>query len=436
MRILLTMAYTNEMDKGTPPHGILVLAAILEKQYDIKVVFPIDVDKFFKNYKNFEDFSVVGFSVNSFNWYSTMQYIEVIHERFPNTKIILGGPHASIMHEYCLRSTNANIVVRGEGEITLPLVIEALKNKSDLSYIDGITYKTDNGEIIVNKSRALLTEAELNSLPIPAYHLIPKNRYEFIPFETSRGCKFHCAFCAIPFPGIRYFNIERTTKLLETVESYSNNFMQNAIFITDDSFTANKQHFEEVVKLLGKSTFKVGCEARISEILRYDLFDLLDSISVYMVQVGVECGYPEGLKKVRKGISIEKIKDFAIRCQNREFRKNLYWSFIIGFPWESESEIIQTINFAFDCAAYANSMFPQVNNFAPYPGTDITLKFNEYNGKQIADNYYDEQYWFTDFLGQTNISDTKKEYIKQYLNYRFLHHPMFTVDIQNSQSIF
>lgn len=419
------------MDRGTPPHGILVLAAILEKKYDIKVVFPIDVDKFFRNYKNFEEFSVVGFSVNSFNWHTTMQYVFVVHKQYPRIKIILGGPHASIMHEYCLKSTSANIVVRGEGEISLPMVIDALEKKSDLSNIDGITFKTDDGKVIVNKSRALLTESELNSIPIPAYHLIPKNKYEFIPFETSRGCKFHCAFCAIPFPGIRYFSTERTEKLLETVEYYSSNFLQNAIFITDDSFTANKHHFEGVVNLLKKSTFKVGCEARISEILKYDLFDLLDSISIYMVQVGVECGYSEGLKKVRKGIAIDKIKDFALRCQNYEFRKNLYWSFIIGFPWESEMEIMRTINFAFDCAASANSMVPQVNNFAPYPGTDITVRYEEYNGEQIPEYYYDDRYWYADFLSQTKVLDSQKKRIKQYLDYRFLHHPSFTTDVEH-----
>lgn len=211
--------------------------------------------------------------------------------------------------------------------------------------------------------------------------------------------------------------------------------MQNALFVTDDSFTANRQHFEEVINLLKKSSFTVGCEARISEILKYDLFELLDSITLYMIQVGVECGYAEGLKKVKKGITIEKIKDFAIKCQNRKFRKSLYWSFIIGFPGESETEIINTINFAFDCAAYSNSMYSQVNNFAPYPGTDITLNFKNYQGNQIPDNYYNEQYWYTDFLGQTKLPNSQKKHIEQYLNYRFQHHPAFTSDIVNNKML-
>ena len=90
--------------------------------------------------------------------------------------------------------------MRNEGEITLPLVINALASNSSLKGIDGITYRTDNGDIIVNKERSILSERDLNQMPIPAYHLIPKNKYTFVPMETSRGCRFNCIFCGIPFP--------------------------------------------------------------------------------------------------------------------------------------------------------------------------------------------------------------------------------------------
>jgi len=426
MNVLLTMSYTNTMDDGTPPNGILVLASIVEKHHNLKVVFPFELSDFLNNKSNLVGIDLIGFSVNSFNWVVTKKQIQYINKQFPNITIVLGGPHATTMHKYCLEESNAHIVVRGEGEITFPELINVLNKNEDLNTVLGITYKNNNS-IVVNNNRNLLSTDELNNLPIPAYNLIPPNKYEYIPFETSRGCRFKCTFCAIPFDGVRYFSYDKIVTNFNAIKKFSNIFSQKALFITDDSFTSDKIHCENVINLIAKSDFKVGCEARISEIIKNDLVDSFEFLDFYMLQVGVECGYDDGLKKVKKGLTVSKVAEFINLVAEKKFSRKIFWSFIIGFPWEDETDILNTINFAFECSYSTNTELPpQVNNFAPYPGTEILENYNKYNST-IENDFWSNKTWSMIFLGQTKISKQNRNVIQKYLLERMKKHPSLII---------
>ena len=255
MNIYLSMAKTNDMDNLIPPLNLLVLASVLEKTgHRVKIIFPVELDDFLKGLpQNLKDCDIFGISANSFNWHATKHVIREIHRHYPNIVIVLGGPHPTFFHKYCLESTSAQIVIRNEGEITFPLVIQALAENSSLSSIQGVTYKTNKGDVTVNQDRPILTEKELDSMPVPAYQLIPRNKYGFIPMETSRGCFFRCIFCGIPFPRrYRKISLERVERILSTLNSLTDRFVKRAIFLSDDSFSAHKDHAIGVLKLVEK----------------------------------------------------------------------------------------------------------------------------------------------------------------------------------------
>lgn len=413
------MVMTNEMDAMVPPLGLMLLHAVLEESHhDVRLVFPIDLAEFLHtDASTLEECAVFGLSVNSFNWPESRRVIEEVHRRNPQAVIVLGGPHASLCHEYCLESSAAGVVVRGEGERSLPELLDAINQGRSLDGIEGISFETEEGEVCVNPERAALTDAEMNSLPLPSYHLIPPGRYDYVSVETSRGCRFRCIFCALPFSGLRFYRVERTAAALDLLEGMRDRFRQRAVFLSDDSFTADKEHAREVLGLFAEDhpELVLGVEARIGEILRHGLIQDFERVRLFMIQVGIECGYDEGLRRVRKGLRLADVLEFIEACVGTPFHREILLSFIIGFPWETEDQVVQTIDFGLQCGRSLQSRMPQINNFAPYPGTEVTVNHQAYGMDHISHEHYDHGDWFKPFLGSTRIPEHSRRWLFEYL---------------------
>lgn len=417
--VVLAMPRTLAMDDATPPLGLLMLAAVAEPEHDVRVIFPVDLDAAVAALPDsLAGTDVLGLSVNSFSWRSARTIAAMVRRHFPRMRIVLGGPHPTQYPRHCLESSAADAVVRGEAEITFPELLRAWAKGEEPEGIAGVTWKSEDGEIQENPDRALLTEAEMNDLPLPAYRHIPPGRHGFVPVETSRGCNFRCVFCAVPRPrGVRQFSLERTERTLKLLDGLRDRFTLNAIFLSDDSFSAHKDRAEGTLRLVREinPSFVVGCEARISEILRHDLLPELARTPLYLVQVGVECGYEEGLRRVRKGLTGKMIAEFSERVSRLPFRYHVYWSFIIGFPWETEREVMQTIHFAFDVARRTGSQQPQVNPFSPYPGSTLVEQPEEFGLQPVGPTLYDEAAWFSRFLQYSRVSEENRPFVEQYL---------------------
>jgi len=419
LSIVLSMPRTLAMDDTTPPMGLLMLAAVVEHEHKVRIVFPVAIDQLVAGLPDtLGDADVFGLSINSFSWFAARRIIATIRRYAPRLRIVLGGPHPSQYDRHCLEVSDADAVVRGEGEATFPELLRAWSAGEEPAGVAGVTWKTVDGEIHVNPDRPLLTEAELNALPLPAYHLIPPNRYGFVPMETSRGCRFRCVFCAIPFPrGIRQFSLTRIERTLNRLNELRSCFTRGGIFLSDDSFSAHKERAEGTLQLVRQVSpeFMVGCEARITELVNHNLLPAFARTRTFLLQVGVECGYDEGLARIKKGLSRSLVTEFASAIAMQHYRYNVYWSFIVGFPWETEREVLQTINFAFHIARASGSQQPQVNAFSPYPGSIIVNRPQEFGLQAITPQLFDEPTWFRQFLGYSRVAESNRAFIAEYL---------------------
>src|SRR5208282_5835868 len=109
---------------------------------DVRIVFPIDFDAMMATLPgSLADADVVGVSINSFNWYRARQTIAEIRRYFPELRIVIGGPHPTHYDRYCLETSAADAVVRGEGETTFPDLLEAWATGRDPDDIKGLTWK-------------------------------------------------------------------------------------------------------------------------------------------------------------------------------------------------------------------------------------------------------------------------------------------------------
>jgi len=352
-----------------PPMVLYLLHAVLKnKGYEITVVDPYEFIEF-ENKKSEEELitacyeylkskisydDIVCFSANSFNWGISKEIANRISKNNQMQKIIFGGLHPTIFDEHILKATSASLVVRGEGEKKLPEVIDAIVNKKPLSEIKSITYRSGD-KIVRNPDEAYLTVEELEESPLPDFSVIPiEAKYKYMPIEASRGCKFSCAFCSITHRSVwRGVSVDSLEHRVCDIMKYKHMFTQKTdIVFMDDCFTADTERAKEIIFRIKDHLVnsKICIEVRAADVLKGDLFNSIDCNVVKWMQVGVECGYNEGLKKIKKGLTVELLYAALDKLVENGFKKKMFVSFIIGFPWEGFEEINKTLDTIEDIA--------------------------------------------------------------------------------------
>ena len=221
-------------DTTTPgaaiPLGLANIGAILETNgYNVSIVDAlaegINIVKKTKTYTrvglsektiieklNYHKPDIVGIST-MFTAYSSDSHniAKIVKKYNPKTLVIFGGAHASILYKNVLIDKNVDLVVVGEGENTILEIVKNFENKLDLENIKGTAIRNNQGQIILNPPRLPITN--LDSLPLPARHLLPMDLYlrdsqenkgsyamraPYTSVVTSRGCPNNCIYCAVP----------------------------------------------------------------------------------------------------------------------------------------------------------------------------------------------------------------------------------------------
>lgn len=344
----------------SPPMSIYLLATIAKNEgINVSIIDPCEFMQFEyeERYleecaeyilKDIREMNAIAFSSNSFNWGISKKIIEIIRYSNKDIPIIVGGLHPTKFDEHILRSTEVTYVLRGEGEVSFPQLLRKIYANEAVDSVKGVSY-LDKGKLIRTPDVDLLDLEKLVNYPSPDYTMIPEeNNYSQIPVESSRGCPFCCCFCSIPNRRRwAYFEPETVVKRVENAIDLSKTMKYNDyILFVDDCFTINSDRAKKILNWLyekykGKKKFFI--EARISNIIESDIFQTINTDVLSGIQIGVECGYDEGLKKVNKKLTVEQLYRGLDIIKNQGLAPKCMVSFIIGFPWETETEINQTL---------------------------------------------------------------------------------------------
>lgn len=143
-------------------------------------------------------------------------------------------------------------------------------------------------------------------------------------------------------------------------------------------------------KYNGKKKFFI--EARISNILESDIFQSINNDILFGVQIGVECGYDEGLKKVNKKLTIKQLYEGMEILKAQGIVDKCMLSFIIGFPWETKHEIDKTLSTMEDIST-KYGVFCNLNWLIYLPSKlwDERYESNIY----VDENIFDDPLWLT-----------------------------------------
>jgi len=378
-------------DYPQPPLGLAMIASVLKNSsYEVKL---LDLAVLGINNNDIAsmatDFDVAGITAMTTSIHSALKLSYQLKVANPKLTIILGGPYVTLVPEETLKvGEQIDIVVRGEGEATIFELLSALENRLSLHSVFGISFR-QQGQIIHNPER--LSQVDMDSLPMPAYHLLPMDRYKphpprgrALPFAmmvTSRGCPYQCKFCAKPVFGSKY-RAQSPDKMLTEIIYLQKYHGVKEIGFFDDIFVLDKERVMGLCRRLINEKIKLAwtCEARVN-LVDLPLLRLMKAAGCYAVAYGIESASPEMLKALGKTITISQVED-AVRMTHQVGLQTIGY-FMIGSPGETVETIQGIIGFAkklkLDYAQFAITTC--------YPGTEFYKMYLETNKEVTWENF-------------------------------------------------
>jgi radical SAM superfamily enzyme YgiQ (UPF0313 family) len=361
---------------------------------------------------------VVGVTSTTLLYNSAKTIMEIAKQTHPNSVTMIGGSHVSFWDENALNECpSIDTIVRREGEQTFTELLQCIDAKKDFSGVLGTTYRGKDGKVVHNEDRPFLHD--LDSLPSPAYHLLPLKSYRrmgktIFPLVTSRGCVQWCDFCSTVRMFGRGYRMRSPEKVVDEMEMLHNTYGEGQFTFYDDAFTVNRQHTLQLCDDIKARHLDVewDCETRVDAVDK-ELLERMYDAGCITVWFGVESGSEKILGQMHKKINPQQVRD-AFKMAQKAGLMTIA-SAVIGFPGETEETAWETINFI-------NSLNPDdIGCYVatPYPGTPMYEEVVKNGWLRVTDfNKYDTATptFETPYLSMEKIREIKyKAHQKFYL---------------------
>ena len=375
--------------------GIFLLSEILRsKGCEVEVELNLDVklaESSQELMRHALQADFICLSASSFSWGYIRDFLTLLSPD-SHPPILLGGVHPTLVPDYLVRTSPVDVTVAiGEGEEIIIEYLDYLQGKRERNSIKGICYQ-ENGQVIMTEKRPLLNTKELGRIPPIRWDDYP-DKFKFLAVQTSRGCLMNCAFCSIPFRNSwRPFPLHHILSSLELgLDKMSGDGPKSVVF-ADDCFTPDMAIALKVLKNVTEKFPKVrlNLEARVRDLLKPGFLEKIKESPTQVIQVGVECGYNEGLRKIRKGLCIEDVEELCIRANELGIGHRIRYSYIVGFPWEQVEEIKATIDFAYRIVSKYDGIV-QINWWIVVPGNILFQSIVDKYG--IDESIFDHTEW-------------------------------------------
>jgi anaerobic magnesium-protoporphyrin IX monomethyl ester cyclase len=369
-----------------PPLGVTYVAAAFENAGAEVRIFDYIVSRYTRNKlrAQLEEFNpqVVGATSVTLNFPGAAEIVCEAKRQQPSLITLMGGPHVSFSADRTLLDyPEIDLIVMGEGERTIAELMVADMNPSQWGKIRGLAYRRDDG-IVMNEPQPFIED--LDSLPYPARHLLPLSRYQALGYSisiiTSRGCPYSCIFCQgrrMVGDRVRQRNASLVVDEIEQILSYG----INRINVADDLFVSNRGKVKEVCgEIMSRGLrFNWSAFARVNTVDRETLA-LMREAGCDSVSFGVETGNPELLKLIRKGITLDQVREAVSLC--REVGIIAHTSFIVGLPGETPETLKETGTFAASLGSLYGYHF-----MTPFPGTTVREEVDKYDIEILTDDW-------------------------------------------------
>ncbi|HAJ56605.1 MAG TPA: hypothetical protein DCL35_02420 [Candidatus Omnitrophica bacterium] len=421
MNILLFNPYYSQLTNNysfilpAPPMGLMYLAGFLRKNnVDCKIIelgifaatdsiktdrmvrFGISDETIERTIAQ-ENPKLIGLTcMYSIYYRDCIEIADTIKRISPNTKVVLGGNHASSYWREMLKHRSIDFIVIGEGEETFLELTNCILKGAPTGSIKGIAYKAASGEFIKTPARPLIKD--LDSIPFPALDLLDFKRYlsEGNPFAmrspaagviSSRGCPGDCVYCTVKAVWGRSWRGRSPKNVVDEIEFLYNTYSIREIAFLDDSASVDRTRWEgicdEIIKR--KIDIKWTTPNGIAHwTLNKDILRKMKKAGCYRITFGIESGHPATRKFLGKPYSLAQAKEL-IQYANRIGIWTICTN-IIGFPYETMESIRETMRFSKSC----DTDFATFYLLIPQPTSDVYQYFKK-EGLLNFDKFFDSE---------------------------------------------
>lgn len=291
--------------------------------------------------------SLIGFGATSMSWPTALKVIRRVREINPVAPIVMGGIHPTMFDRYVLSRYPIDYVVRGEGELAITALCEAMEGRRTIDTVPNLSWKHGH-EIVRNPIGQKLTKEELPTFPVADYSQLPMGVYNGLAIESSRGCAFDCSFCSTSYRrSWRGIGAEEFVDRLEMVLPHVNRTKFGTVHIIDDEFSMNPARATDIANSIHRRGLKplLVYDSRAKDLMWEGYMESMAPLTCQFL-IGAECGYDEGLKKIGKGSTCELLEKAAFKLYRLGVSERADFSFVLGLPWETRAEVEKTIRFA------------------------------------------------------------------------------------------
>jgi radical SAM superfamily enzyme YgiQ (UPF0313 family) len=267
---------------------------------------------------------------------SLKRAIDWIDTRFRGIPIVIGGQFSNLKYEQVLRDhPQVFAIVRGDGERALPLLLEAMAGKRELSDVPNLVLRQASGSGTVSTSYQYV---DIESYPAPTFSGIAP----IVPYESMRGCPFRCKFCSFPAasPQWRYKSAQ---KIVADWTRYRDVNETKHIRALDSTFTVPRSRFRELLGLL--PAVGLGWEAftRANLISSESEVEALALANCRTLSIGFESMSDNSLNYMSKDVTAKQNRTAFNLLRNSHVGYRV--SFMVGYPGETPADYQATHDF-------------------------------------------------------------------------------------------
>lgn len=371
---------TYKWPNKSQPIGLAYIASVLEQDGFIIRIFDMDplrmtLSDLKKEVAKAKP-KIVGISFMTPQYNHVISILKMIKEIDSKIKTIAGGPHISAMPKEMLNLCDLDYVVIGEGENTVRELVSHLVVRKNLKLEDirGIGFVKEN-KYILNEPRELITD--LDTLPFPAWHLLPMDKYsvanlgaernyQVYPLLSSRGCPNRCIFCSSHVVFQRKFRKRSANNIISEIEFLNRQYGATQFDFVDDTVTLDKLRMKMLCDyfISSNKNYLWMCNSRVDTVTK-ELLLLMYKAGCRRIDFGVESANQDILKNIKKGITIEQV--IKAHQWAKEAGMIISSFFMVGNLGETFEHVKNTAKFIENL----DTDYPSASLCTPFPGTEL-----------------------------------------------------------------
>lgn len=368
----------HEMAIHMPNHGIACIGGNVDDDHEVYLIDLVRKRRSISAYltKTLKRINpdLIGISAMTWQYGTALSVIGLIRDILPHVKIAIGGYHATLMSEEIASSPDAKMIdfiIRGEGEESFRLMVNALAGADTMDKIPSLSYK--KGNQWVHNERGGLCDLSRLKPPIRDHRRVTGG-YHFMNFrievmETSRGCTRNCNFCSIHHVYGRSYRTYPIERILADLDEIYHAKKTRLIFITDDNMVLNPEWVTQVCDAIIQKKYrdlKLVVQADCTSIARNEaMVRKMAEAGFRAIFLGIENVSSHNLRTMDKIDIVETAKQAVEICHR--YGIMVIGGLIFGLPDDDEDAIRR--NFEFLNVLEADASYCQI--LTPYPKTKL-----------------------------------------------------------------